>query len=211
MGEWRETALSDSPRRGAILLATAEHDNGWREVDAAPSIDPSTGALLDFVALPAPARQQIWPRGVDRLAGRPYAAALVAQHAIHVYARLRDDPAWRDFFPLMERMRDHHLAHADGASLDELLHDYQFVRVADLISLAFCAKWTEPQPDGFGRTVRLEGARVIVEPDPFAGSTVAFEIAGREIASTIFESAAAAACAWDEAPSRTLQGEAAGS
>ena len=35
MERWQEDGFPDSPRRAAILLAIREHDNGWREVDAA--------------------------------------------------------------------------------------------------------------------------------------------------------------------------------
>ena len=182
MCEWEEPALACSPRRDAILLATAEHDNGWRETDAAPIVDPASGRVLDFVALPASMRQEIWPRGVARLASVPYAAALVAQHALHVYSRFRDDPEWTPFFAEMTSARDAHLQAAAPACLDDLLADYQFVRAGDLVSLAFCNAWEEPQPDGFGRTVTFDGAGVTIDPDPFNGRRIDVEIAGRDAA-----------------------------
>ncbi len=47
-----EPAL-DTPSRDTILFATLEHDNGWIEVDAEPTIDPATGRPCDFIAGPA--------------------------------------------------------------------------------------------------------------------------------------------------------------
>lgn len=164
MREWQEPALAGSPRRDAILLAVADHDNGWAETDAAPVLD-STGHILDFVAIPAARRQEVWPRGVARLGAVPYAAALVAQHAIHVYSRFRGDAAWTAFFGGMER---------------------------------------EPQEDGFGRTVRFDGERVMVHPDPFAGRALDIQVTGRELGDTAFDSQEAARAAIDAAPLRTI-------
>ena len=69
--------LAGSPRRAEILVAVNEHDNGWRDVDAAPIVDPATGRLLDFIHAPDHVRQDVWPRGVECLAATPYAAFTV--------------------------------------------------------------------------------------------------------------------------------------
>ena len=98
--------LATRPRRDAILHAIAEHDNGWAEEDAAPRVNPATGQVFDFVTAPASVRQIVWPRGVARLAGDPWAAALVAQHAITVYDRFRPESEWAPFFAEMEAARD---------------------------------------------------------------------------------------------------------
>ena len=204
MREWREPALRASRRRDAILLAVASHDNGWAETDAAPILESSSGRVLDFVAIPAAMRQEVWPRAVGRLASVPYAAALVAQHAVHVYGRFRDDPDWIAFFATMEAMRDEQLRRAAPATMGELLADYRFVRVGDLISLAFCNDWRDPQQDGFGRTIRFDGARVTVSPDPFEGRSIEMQITGRLLESNVFTSAAAARDALDGAPLKTI-------
>ena len=123
MERWQANGLPDSPRRGAILFAIKEHDNGWREVDAAPIVDANSGEILDFMNLPDDARRGVWPRGVQRLAETPYSAALVAQHAVHIYRRYRDDAAWTPFFIEMESLRDDFLRQERSATLDELLRD----------------------------------------------------------------------------------------
>ena len=61
--------------------------------------------------------------------------------------------------------------------------DYFFVRIADLMSLAFCARWSETT-DGTewrGYTVRRNGDDVLISPDPFSGVRVRLEIDAREI------------------------------
>ena len=99
-------ALAHHPRRESILRACAEHDGGWIEVDADPGVDRLTGHVIDFMTAPSLTKQAVWPRAIARLADDPWAAALVAMHALTVYSRYRDDPAWASFFPDMTSTRD---------------------------------------------------------------------------------------------------------
>ena len=177
--------LRTHPRRGSILRAVAEHDNGWAEEDANPVVNAETGEIVDFIQASAAARQRVWPRGVGRLFDDPWAAALVAQHATTVYDRFRGDPAWKAFFEEMTVLRDDHLERS-GRSLEELTEDYGFVRLGDLISLAFCGGWSEEHR--FGEwTVKGSGDTVLVQPDPF-GDAMPIEIIAREIPARAFRS-----------------------
>src|SRR5215207_3712760 len=178
-----------SPRRPEILRAIAEHDNGWHDVDAAPLVDPATGHLLDFIHAPDDVRWAVWPRGVERLAQTPYAAALVAQHALEIYARYRPEPLWQPFFAGMEAARERHLRRA-SLSCDELQRDYLFVRAGDLISLTFCNGWRAEQTIDGRYRVRLEGDELLVAPDPFAGRIIPLEIAAVEMPTAACSTAA---------------------
>lgn len=205
MRRWRAGGLPDAPRRASILLAIEEHDNGWREVDAVPIADRTTGCLLDFINAPVDIRRGVWPRGVERLAATPYAAALVAQHAIHIYRRYRDDPSWSTFFSDMEAARNRHLERA-SVPLDDLLREYVFLRIADLASLTFCNGWTEPQEDLGGYTIRFDGTRLVMTPDPFEGGEVALNVAARELPDQPFRSASALQRAFSAAPIVVVNG-----
>lgn len=201
--------LRSRPRRGAILHAIAEHDNGWAEVDAAPTVNPATSNVADFITVALSVRHAVWPRGIARLADDPWAAALVAQHALTVYDRFRGDSAWRSFFAGMEEARDTWLR-VSGRPLDELAADYPFLRLGDLISLAFCTGSTDAQT--FGEwTVRLSGTRVAVTPDPFGGATIAVAISAKMIHQQSFGSDDELHDALRHASSTTLRGEVAGS
>jgi hypothetical protein len=201
----RCVSLANRPRRNAILLAIREHDNGWTEEDAAPAVNPDTGAIFDFVTAPLSVRHSVWPRGIKRLAATPWAAALVAQHAITVYDRFRSDDAWTPFFDEMMAMRDTILREMAG-SLDDLVPDYAFVRLADLISLTFCTGWTDAQR--FAEwTVRRSGERIVVTPDAFGGVTVPFTIEARRLSKRVFQSDANLRDALASAPITTLRGE----
>jgi hypothetical protein len=212
MREWRADGLLGSPRRQSILLAVEEHDNGWLEVDAAPLVDAVTGRVLDFIGAPDDVRRSVWPRGVARLAASPYAAALVAQHALHIYRRYRDNPGWAPFFAGIETRRDRHLQ-STAFSLDDLFREYFFLRIGDLVSLTFCNGWTDAQLDdsGSGYAIRLEGTRLTIAPDPFEGREVHLEIAARELPDGTFRSADDARDAWSKAPQVLVHGVALGS
>lgn len=179
--------LSSRPRRDAILHAIGEHDNGWTEEDAAPVADAATGAIADFVGIALEVRHRVWPRAVARLAPDPWAAALVAQHAITIYDRFRGDAAWTAFFAQMESARGA-MVQAAGLTVPELLDDYPFVRLGDLVSLVFCTGWTADQR--FGEwTVRGTSPHVVaVAPGVFGGAPVSVEIAARQIHARPFQS-----------------------
>jgi hypothetical protein len=200
--------LAARPRRAAILHAIGEHDNGWAEEDAAPVVNTATGGVTDFVHGPLAVRHRVWPRAVARLAADPWAAALVAQHALTVYDRFRVDAEWGPFFEEMAAMRDSWLR-ASGLPIDELVSDYAFVRLADLISLTFCTGWTDEQRFG-DWTVRLVGSRVIVMPYTFGGTAIPIEIIAREMPKRPFRSDEELRDAVRAARRVTLRGEVVG-
>ncbi|HZI80205.1 MAG TPA: DUF3891 family protein [Vicinamibacterales bacterium] len=204
MRGWESGGLPESPRHVAIMLAIQAHDNGWQEADAEPCLDPATGRVLDFVHVPEDVRHAVWKRGVGRLTGEPYAAALVAQHAVHIYRRMRQQPGWRQFFVDMTAARDEHLT-ASHETVETLQREYAFLRLADLASLTFCGVDTGGQAHEMGYDITLEGTRLLVSPDPFKGATFDISIEGRELASA-FASVADARAAWQAAPRRRLSG-----
>ena len=196
--------LVENPRREAILLAVGDHDNGWAQSDAEPAVN-ADGGVVDFINAPLEVRQGVWPKTIAGLAAEPYAAALVANHALFAYDRYREDPAWAAFFAGMNASRLEMLK-ASGATMEELVADYAFLRLGDLISLAFCTGSTAPQL--FREwTVRLSGPRVIVTPGIFGGAPVTFEVTARAVRPP-FSSNVELRDALERSASAILQGEA---
>jgi uncharacterized protein DUF3891 len=200
--------LQTRTRRDTILFAIGEHDNGWEEEDAAPRVNPVTGEVVDFMTAPAEMRQRVWPRAVARLSANPWAAALVAQHAITIYDRHCRDADWSLFFEQMQSARDE-LVRATGMPLSELMADYGFVRLADLISLTFCTGWSDEQRIGHWR-IQQSGERVVVTPDPFAGAEIPMTVPARELRNEVFPSDVALRDALGGATKTTLEGVALG-
>jgi Protein of unknown function (DUF3891) len=208
MRAWTLGGLPDHPQRDLILSATDDHDNGWREEDAELHVSEA-GDPLDFVAVPAYVKQRIWPRGTDRWAARsPYVAALIAQHALTVYATLAEDPAWAGFFRLMTRTRDELIARS-GVGPHDLAGDYPFVRTGDQLSLIFCNGWDAPLT-GIGYKAILSGTTLQITPDPFAGARVPLAVTARSLPATRYGSAADLRAAIAAAPTVRLAGEAVG-
>lgn len=203
MADWND--LRDHPRRGAVLFATRQHDNGWIEEDAQTHLDAS-GEPLDFMSVPVPVKHRIWPRAVVRIGqDHPYEAALVAQHALTVHGQQRMDAAWRGFFDTMEDLRATLLARCGtnaNATLDE---DYRYVQMGDQLSLIFCNGWTAPFPRHGGRSI-LQGATLVTTPDPFAGARVPMQVPARRIPARTYGSPADLRATIDAAPAEVLTG-----
>ena len=204
MEQWTAGGLAGHSRRDSILHAIEEHDNGWIEVDAAP-MRTAEGRIADFITLPIDDRRGVWPRGVNRLADDPFAAALVAEHSIFIFERFRSDVDWAPFFAAQGVLRAKYAA-AAGVSLEDLHRDYVFLRLADLISLTFCNRWKEPQ-DIFGHRIAGDGGElVLVSPDPFGGESVSLEIEARVMPNRVYRDEADLAASWHDAPTTTLTG-----
>ena len=209
MAHWY--ALRDHPRRDAILTATENHDDGWREEDATLHVSDQ-GEPLDFIAVSAQVKQRIWPRAAERLseARGPYVGALVAQHALTVHAPLRDNPQWRRFFATMERTRDDLCRRAAAADAAQFADDYAFVRTGDQLSLIFCNGWTAPLA-GIGYRAILNGITLEVTPDPFDGTRVPLSVHARSLPARSYASVDDLRAAVAEAPQIVLEGLALGS
>lgn len=193
--------LLEHPRRRQLLTATREHDNGWRESDAAPLLDPLTGWPHSFLTLPGEARREIWRRACSRFRDTdPYIAALVTQHALEVHRERTDrDAGWADWFGETRTALSEHLE--DGGYAPETLKaDYPWLRLADLCSLAACGT----APDAFehhGFIGRAADRVLRLDPLPLAGST-SFSVACRRIPRRAYASAtdltvAMASARWD--------------
>lgn len=196
-------SLQAAERRRDILTALEHHDRGWDDADRAPTVDPATGRVHDFLSAPVAVRQRVWPVSIERLAAAPWAAALVAHHALSIHDRFRSDPAWAGFFADMLARRDAHLARA-GGDLKALARDYVWVRLGDTLSLVFCTAAAEPATLG-PWTIRLDGARLRVTPNPFV-LDVTFAVEAREIPDVPYPDDEALRTAIAAARSRALEG-----
>lgn len=206
---WREDGLPANPRRAELLFAVREHDNGWRETDAAPRWDPDRRRPHDFLSLPEEERFAVWRRGIGRFAAsRPYAALLVAHHALALGEHRQDRQdrggrsggGWREFLDEVEELRAG-LVDAAGAPAAAVEADYRFLAIADLLSLVVCNGWTEPF-ETRGVSGELRGGALRLDPFPLAGAT-RFRVPCRRIPARAYRGDAdlggeLAAARWEE-------------
>ncbi|HYN19994.1 MAG TPA: DUF3891 family protein, partial [Thermoanaerobaculia bacterium] len=144
---WRADGLPDHPRRAELLFAVREHDNGWREADAAPRWNRERDRPHDFLTIPREDRNEIWQRGTARFAGEhPYSALLVTRHALQLHRERQGDEELQPFLEYLAELSKE-LLEATGVTEAELEADYRWLDLTDLLSLAVCNRWSEP----FGR------------------------------------------------------------
>ena len=175
---WRGDGLPTHPRRREVLLAAREHDNGWRENDSAPSVNPANGRPHDFLTLPAASRQELWCRGTGRYRHRePWAAALIVQHALHLHRESTDD-GMPELLAHWRELR-HELLQETGLDRKDLEDDYRFIDLSDHLSLALSSHWHK-EFDQAGYRVQVKGDLVRLDPFPLAGATT-FKLPCRRI------------------------------
>ena len=181
---WRIDGLPDHPRRSDLLFAVREHDNGWREPDAAPLVNHETGKPHDFISIPEQTRLELWIRGVVRFAeSRPYSAMLIAEHARVLHSE--ENELWRDFLADLQERRQRFLEMEDQNEA-VLANDYTYLRLADKLSLSVCTRSLEEMTFAGTRSRALETS-LLLDPFPLAGSTT-FQIPCRWIPNRRYES-----------------------
>ncbi|HEY8475466.1 MAG TPA: DUF3891 family protein [Chloroflexota bacterium] len=85
---WGGDRVAEPAPRASLVVAAAEHDNGWAEWEQAPRIDPATGQPFQFYTTPIDEHVALYRRGVARVVERdPYAGLLVALHALRLYGQ----------------------------------------------------------------------------------------------------------------------------
>lgn len=176
---WREPDLVEHPRRRLLLQAIREHDNGWREADAAPRVDPATGAPYGFLDLPSEHRLEIWHRGIHRFVEEaPYIALMIAEHARALLGAREGDEPQRQLLEALEELRPDLLARA-ALTDQEAAADYRWLELADTLSLAVCVPWLEPlRRPPWRAAVRAD--RLLLDPLPLAGTTT-FHVSFRNV------------------------------
>lgn len=88
--EWGNELFKRPEPFESFRLAVTEHDNGWREWELAPQIDPKTRLPYSFMSLPTEEHMQLYQRGIERIVKADrYAGLLVSLHCAGLYDRAR--------------------------------------------------------------------------------------------------------------------------
>lgn len=167
-----------------MLRGVREHDNGWREIDAAPLVDPASGRPHDYRSLPDAARRELWDRGARRLRDDdPYVCLLVVRHARELHHTLRRRPEWVDWIEGLDALEEE-LLEAGEVDPDDLAADYRWLALSDRFSLGLCEESPESfEADGFA--ARIVPGTLRLSPFPLAGRTT-FRLSCRHIPDRIY-------------------------
>jgi len=88
--EWGNELFKRPEPYESLRLAASEHDNGWREWELQPRIDPRTRLPYSFMSLPTDAHIALYQRGIERVVKSDrYAGMIVSMHAAGLYDRAR--------------------------------------------------------------------------------------------------------------------------
>jgi hypothetical protein len=88
--EWGNQLFQRPEPFESVQLAAGEHDNGWREWELQPHIDPKTRLPYSFMSLPTEEHIELYQRGIERVINADrYAGLLVSMHASGLYDRAR--------------------------------------------------------------------------------------------------------------------------
>lgn len=218
---WGAGPFAPVAPRESVILAAREHDNGWLEWEAAPTVDPETAHPRNFTEMPIPEVLAIWRRSPRRVADRdPYAGLLVSLHATRLFRpRLT---AGRDPAEDQEHLR-HYLEEQAGfqaklreaLGLDEVVvaSHSRLLGTWDRLSLLLCcgptpAATLEAVPARQGPlAVNLipDGERsAALDPYPFACGPLAVAVPARRIPARRYPTPDALREALAAAPAETL-------
>jgi Protein of unknown function (DUF3891) len=193
---WGSPPFGQVPRSGEVRLAAEQHELGWAELDADPTLDPSTGFPTTLYALHFSRYIDGQVEGPRQLGERSaYAGLVAALHHSTLYRRpgrlasLRTDGRLiRSFFAASERLRAELGERAGVAPGDpEAVRAGRLVRSWDglshdlLLDRAPCSRHNVPLAAGELTTLRLErhGDAISVSPWPFAVPSLEAHARGR--------------------------------
>ena len=88
--EWGNNFFPRPEPFDSFCQAVSEHDNGWREWELLPQVDPKTRLPYSFMSVPTEAHMALYQRGIERMVKTDtYAGLLVAMHCQGLYDRTR--------------------------------------------------------------------------------------------------------------------------
>jgi len=223
LAEAWEGSLGSGDRDRVVVLATALHDLGWRELDATPRWNPETGRPHDFVDHPPDEKFEAAVEGIDRVEElHPYAAVLVSLH----YCTFGSPGRPSEFEEAEEDRRVELLASLedDAPGPRQIQADLGALRLFDNLSLLLCLtppgvdpganpSWLGPElldlPAWAGRgasRIRLEWRDedvAILDPWLFRDGSLTLELPYRDLPGRRFPDPEALATAWREASEET--------
>jgi hypothetical protein len=169
----------------SFQLAASEHDNGWKEWELQPRIDPVSFLPYSFMSLPTQEHINLYQRGIERVVKVDrYAGLLVSMHCAGLYDKTRatipgfsakyvrahEAPIVSDFLQILrlQQLRLKMDLRADPATInfaDEkwLLANVQRLEALDRLSLYFCLG-------------PMEGATIDAVPADYQGTEVDWDL-----------------------------------
>ena len=190
-GAWTERG----ERFASVEIAARRHDDGWAVWERMPGLDPESDRPRNFLDVQVLSHLAFYRAAIAAVSDHDaYAGLLVSMHGAGIYRqRYGRDPGLRlTFAGEVEAQVEAFVAEQEAAYASRAAEagvpeerrwaDYGLLQAFDRLSLYFCMRDVEN-----GEAAELEGLRlqplapwrVRVEPYPFTGSSVRFELLRR--------------------------------
>lgn len=216
---WGGEAPDLRPRE-PVLLAIANHDAGWEDVDRRPVFDPVTGRPHTYASHDLETALAIADRSTSLVSGLdPYAGWLVGRHFLSFHER-SDRPGTRPWVEAQGRRLDVLLAEAgdryEARDLEPRTRQANLdgLQLLDAVSLALCQAWpawkgrpmATTGPCGKTRycyaTTRSDELRVegSLEPWPFEATRLEDAVPARRLGARRWDDEGALQRAWISTP-----------
>jgi Protein of unknown function (DUF3891) len=190
-GAWAEKG----ERFASVEIAARRHDDGWAVWERMPGLNPGNDRPRNFLDVQVLSHLAFYRAAIAAVSDQdPYAGLLVSMHGAGIYRqRYGRDPGLRlTFADEVQEQVDAFVAEQEagypgraagvGVPEDRRWADYGLLQAFDRLSLYFCMRDVEN-----GEAAELEGLRlqplapwrVRVEPYPFTGRSVRFELLRR--------------------------------
>jgi hypothetical protein len=223
-GNGRLASLAATP---ALLRGVEHHDDGWREWDNAPRLNPATGFPRSFMEMRMRDSTAIWTRSIALCALDPLAGIAVSRHFCHLADQVHNSGrADADDRDSIERfLREQSTVQTDLAAVAHSTESaagrngdieksfelgFRAVRFFDLVSLWLCcAERHQPEPfvTPAGETVQLtpkDPTHIVVEPYPLCVDSLRLQTPARRLAGRRYASDAELQAALRAAPTEVL-------
>jgi uncharacterized protein DUF3891 len=221
-GNERSASFDSYP---GLLFGVEHHDDGWRDWDAAPRINPATGMPRSFMEMRMRDSTAIWTESIAICSTEPLAGIAVSRHFCYLAEQVRnggradaDDFNSVEQFLLEQKEVETSLAQqadAEFSSQREKLEGafdlgFRAVRFFDAVSLWLCCT-ERREPAGIrtptGESIRLVPKRLLqiaIDPYPFGVTTLKVAAPARRIAARKYENDAEFQAAFSTAPIELL-------
>ncbi len=177
---WSDHNFAHDPERDAIILATGEHDNGWRQFDEKPELDSTTGFPVEFSAITADQAFAIWRKGSQTYMDQdPFVALLITHHAYSIHEQTQKRNAeWKPFFTEFAQQRAE-LRTRLGLAHPQVERAYSYLRMMDWFSLAYCSQYNlgAEKPEQYaGYHFKRDGDEFLIRPYPFDAKDLRYQL-----------------------------------
>ncbi len=220
---WSTASPSFGSATDLMLAAVRDHDEGWREWEAAIQIDPANGVPRQFTEMPSADGAVIWGRSIEFCAkNHPLAGIWVSRHFCYLAEQsLSSQPEDSDDVKPLRSFLDEQ-ARFQQHNQDEALEDlterefavlsqfgFLFLRLFDSLSLwVCCARRTRPLDvrvnDQSVRLIPLADGRIRVAPYVLLEEDLTVSLPTRRIPARTYASDADLQHTLDRAPTEVL-------